>query len=147
VTDEGVFTAPLELFYPYKRTLGPVMSRFFTSLRDGRIEGGRGADGAVVVPPPDFDPRTGAAVTEFVEVGPSGSVVNWTWVPHPADGQPLTTPFAWALILLDGATVPMLHAVDVSSPDSLSVGMRVRARFADERVGGITDIACFEVAS
>src|SRR6185503_11851240 len=31
-----------------------------------------------------------------------------------------------------------------ASPDEVSTGMRVQVRWADERVGAITDIACFE---
>ena len=45
---------------------------------------------------------------------------------------------------LDGADVPFLHALDAASPDEVSTGMRVQVRWADERVGAITDIACFE---
>ena len=38
----------------------------------------------------------------------------------------------------------MLHAVDVDSPDDISTGLRVRARWASERIGQIDDIDCFE---
>jgi len=47
-------------------------------------------------------------------------------------------------VTLDGADVPFLHALDVVSPAEVSTGMRVRVRWAAERVGAITDIACFE---
>jgi uncharacterized protein len=144
---DEIYTAPLDLSYPYKRTVGPVMSHFFTALRDGRIEGGRTATGTVLVPPPDFDPTTGAPVIDFVEVGTEGVVVSWSWNPAPVLGQPLAEPFAWALITLEGATTPMLHAVAASSPSAIATGTRVRVRWAAERVGAITDIACFEVVS
>ena len=144
--EDGSFRAPLTLFYPYARTLGPTYSRFVTGLREQRIEGTRLADGRVAVPPVEFDPDTGDPCTEWVEVAPEGTVVTWSWQPAPVDGNPLTTPFAWALVLLDGADVPMLHAVDCGRPDRLSTGDRVRVRWADERSGAITDIACFEPA-
>ena len=38
----------------------------------------------------------------------------------------------------------MLHAVDAGSAAAMRTGMRVRARWAAERVGSIRDIACFE---
>ena len=38
----------------------------------------------------------------------------------------------------------MLHAVDAGSAAAMRTGMRVRPRWADERVGSIRDIACFE---
>ena len=58
--------------------------------------------------------------------------------------HPLDRPFAWALIKLDGADTTMLHAVDAGSLEKMSRGMRVTARFAEERKGNMTDIACFE---
>ncbi|HEY4608797.1 MAG TPA: OB-fold domain-containing protein, partial [Ilumatobacteraceae bacterium] len=137
-------TAPLELFFPYARTVGPTLSRFFTGLREQRIEGLRGVDGRVLVPPAEFDPLTGEALSEWVELAPVGSVVTWSWQPHPVEGNVLQQPFAWALIKLDGADVPLLHGVDAGDAAAMSTGMRVQARWAAERVGSITDIECFE---
>ena len=74
-----------------------------------------------------------------------GTVVSWTWQPAPLEGQPLDRPFAWALIKLDGADTPLLHAVDAGSSDSISTGARVHVHWADEPVGAITDIAYFEL--
>jgi len=144
IASDGSFTAPLELFYPYKRTVGPTLSRFLTGLRDQQIEGTVGSDGRVHVPPAEFDPVTGAALTEWATVGPAGTVVSWSWQPAPIEGNTLQHPFAWALIALDGASTAMLHAVDAGSAEAMHTGMRVTARWADERSGSITDIACFE---
>jgi hypothetical protein len=102
------------------------------------------SDGRVVVPPPEFDPATLEPVTDFVDVASTGAVVSWSWVPQPVAGQPFDRPFAWVLVRLDGADTPMLHALDVASPADVETGMRVRVRWADERAGAITDIACFE---
>ncbi len=146
IAPDGCFTAPLVLSYPYGRTLGATYGRFFTGLRDGRIEGTRGADGTVHVPPIEFDPLTGTACTEWVEVGTEGTVTTWSWQPVPVEGTPLGHPFAWALIRLDGADHPMLHAVDAGAPERMASGMRVRVRWAAERGTGIGDIACFEPA-
>ena len=72
-----------------------------------------------------------------------GTVVSWTWQPEPLEGQPLDRPFAWALITLDGADTPLMHAVDAGSADAISTGARVHVHWADEPVGAITDIAYF----
>jgi len=69
--------------------------------------------------------------------------VSWTWQPEPLAGQPLDRPFAWALIRLDGADTPLIHAVDAGSPDAIATGARVHAHWAEETVGAITDIAYF----
>ncbi|MBB3045019.1 Zn-ribbon domain-containing OB-fold protein [Nocardioides soli] len=137
-------SAPVTVAFDYTRSTGPVLGRFLTGLRDGQVVGGRTSDGSVVVPPPEFDPVTHDPVTEFVDVAPTGTVTSWTWVPEPVAGQPFDRPFAWALVRLDGADAPFLHALDVSSPDQVSTGMRVQVRWAEERIGAITDIACFE---
>jgi uncharacterized protein len=142
---DGCFTAPLTVAYPYARTVGDTLARFFTSLRSGVIEGTRGSDGRVYVPPAEFDPITGAQLTEWVTVEPHGTVTTWAWQAEPQPDQPLDRPFAWALVQLDGADVEMLHAVDAGSPDAMHTGARVAVRWAEERVGGINDIAYFEL--
>jgi len=140
-------SAPLKVSFDYTRSTGPTVGAFLTGLRDGRVLGARTSDGRVVVPPPEYDPVTHAAVTDLVEVGTSGQVVSWTWVPEPVAGQPFDRPFAWVLVQLDGADSPFLHALDVDSPNEVHTGQRVRVRWRTERVGEITDIACFEPAS
>ena len=143
VTAIKPLSAPLELAFDYTRSLGPTLGPFMTALSTRRVIGVRASDGRVFVPPAEYDPVTGAALTDFVDVADTGTVVTWSWMPDPIEGQPLDHPFAWALIRLDGADTSVLHAVDAGSPEAMSVGMRVRARWADEPVGAITDITCF----
>lgn len=129
--------------FPYKRSLGPVVGMFMSSLTERRILGIRNGD-AVLVPPMEWDPQTGAELAhDFVEVGPAGTVESWTWVPDPSEQHPLDHPFAFAFIRLDGATTPLLHAVDVGSPDAISDGARVAPRWRGTRVGRLDDIICF----
>lgn len=145
--DGSSFVAPLVVSYPYSRTVGTQLSRFFTSLMDGRLEGTRGSDGRVYFPPAEFDPISGERLSEWVDLPETGSVVSWTWQAEVEGGQPLDRPFAWALINLDGADVPILHAVDAGDEKSIRTGSRVKVRWAVERVGGIGDIACFDLVS
>jgi len=129
--------------FPYQRSLGPVVGAFMTALTERRILGIRSGDD-VLVPPMEWDPATGAELThDFVEVGPAGAVISWTWVPVPSEQHPLNRPFAFALIQLDGATTPLLHAVDAGSAESISDGTRVAPRWRGTRVGRIDDIVCF----
>ncbi len=140
---EPPLSAPLKLSFDYTRSVGPLLSQFFTALRERRIVGVRGSDGRVHVPPAEFDPVTYERLTEIVPVASVGTVVSWTWQSAPLEGQPLDRPFAWALIKLDGADTPLLHAVDATSADAINTGGRVHAHWADEPVGAITDIAYF----
>jgi uncharacterized protein len=145
-TSQPVLSAPLKLSFDYTRSVGPTLSQFFTALRERRIVGVRGSDGRVYVPPAEFDPVTYERLTEIVPVASVGTVLSWTWQPEPLEGQPLDRPFAWALIKLDGADIPLLHAVDVGdspSSDAISTGARVHVHWVDEPAGAITDIAYF----
>lgn len=135
--------APLDIAFDYTRSLGPTLSAFMSALAERRILGARSADGRVHAPPFEYDPVTAAPPAELIEVGPGGTVVSWSWMERPLDGQPLDRPFGWALIRLDGADTAMLHAVDAGSANQMRTGMRVRPHWSDRRGGGITDIACF----
>ncbi|MFE2995689.1 Zn-ribbon domain-containing OB-fold protein [Nocardia sp. NPDC059246] len=139
-----ILSAPLRMQFDYTRSTGPIIGRFLTELRSGKVVGVRGSDGRVIVPPAEFDPATGEALSEFVGVSDVGTVQTWSWVAEPLPGQPFDRPFAYALIKLDGADTAILHAVDVASPADIATGMRVRARWAAERTGDIHDIAAFE---
>jgi uncharacterized OB-fold protein len=134
----------MEIAFDYTRSLGPVLGEFMTGLRGRRLLGARAADGRVHAPPFEYDPVTSLPPEDLVEVGPTGTVLSWSWLPSPLAGQPLGRPFGWALIRLDGADTALLHAVDAGSAAAMRTGMRVRPRWADERVGSIRDIACFE---
>jgi len=135
--------APHTLAFEYTRSVGPVIGRFLGGLRDGRIEGIRGKDGRVLVPPQEADPLTGEDLDSWVEVADSGTVTAWGWVSAPKPKHPLDRPFAWALIRLDGADTALLHVVDAGAESAMSTGMRVDARWASERTGGIADIEAF----
>ena len=129
--------------FPYKRSLGPVVGAFMTALTDRRIIGIRSGD-RVIVPPLEWDPDTAEELAhDFVDVGPAGRVVSWSWVATPTVQHPLPHPFAFALVQLDGADTSILHAVDAGSIDAMSTGMRVVPRWRAARIGHITDIEAF----
>ena len=140
---EPPLSAPLTLSFDYTRSVGPTLSSFFTALRERHILGVRGSDGRVHVPPAEYDPVTYEPLGEMVPVSAVGTVVSWTWQPDPLEGQPLDRPFAWALIKLDGADTPLMHAVDAGEPGKIRTASRVHVHWADETVGAITDIAYF----
>jgi uncharacterized OB-fold protein len=139
-----VLKAPLTVEFPFTRSLGPVQSAFLTGLRERRVLGVRTGDGRTLVPPVEYDPVTAEELRDLVEVAPTGTVTTWAWNHAPRRDQPLDSPFAWALVRLDGADTALLHVVDAPGPDAVHTGMRVRVRWAEERTGAITDITCFE---
>jgi uncharacterized OB-fold protein len=142
--DPTILTASFTLEYTFKRSLGPVLGAFFEGLREKSILGMRTPKGRILVPPSEYDPDTGEPLSDLVKVADEGVVTTYTWVPDPRAQQPLQRPFAFALIKLDGSDVPMLHVVDTGGVrEKMRIGMRVKARWAEERSGAITDIASF----
>ena len=142
---QDLLRAPLTVEYGFNRTTGPVIGAFLTALRQQRVLGIRDTGGRVICPPVEHDPRTGAPLTEMVEVRAEGTVSSWSWVARPREGQPLQRPHALALVLLDGADTSMLHLVDAPGPEAMSTGARVRIRWRPEPQGLIDDIECFEL--
>ncbi|NED92704.1 DNA-binding protein [Streptomyces sp. SID11233] len=139
-----ILSAPLVVEFPFTRSLGPVQSAFLTGLRERTVLGVRTGDGKVLVPPVEYDPVTAEEIHDLVEVAATGTVTTWAWNPRPRRDQPLDTPFAWVLVRLDGADTALLHVLDAPGPEAVRTGMRVRVRWARDRTGAITDIACFE---
>jgi hypothetical protein len=136
-------SAPLVLEYPFTRTTGPVIGAFLTGLREKIVLGIKRKDGTVLVPPTEYDPETSEALTDMVEVAQTGEVVTWTWVQEPRDQSPWDKPHALAMIKLDQADTPLLHAVLVDSPESMNTGTRVRIKWREETEGHIKDIEGF----
>ena len=122
---DSVFTMEL----PYRRSVGPVVGAFLTGLRDRKIVGSRTSGGRVLCPPLEYDPDTGEAVDEIVDLSDTGTVRSWSWVSEPLRKHPLDRPFAWALVQIDGADTALLHALDAPSADAVSTGMRVKGAF------------------
>jgi uncharacterized OB-fold protein len=147
MTAPDVLVAEHAIEYTYTRSTGPIIGAFLTGLRDKQIKGIRAVDGRVIVPPVEYDPVTSDDLSELVDVADTGVVTTWAWNATPLAGQPFDRPFAWALVRLDGADTGLLAAVDAETAEAMATGMRVRARWADERVGSIRDLVCFEAAS
>jgi len=145
VSEPNILNQSFVLGFTYTRSVGPIVGRFLTELKKRNIVGIKASDGRVVVPPMEFDPDTAEALSEFVEVGQEGEIVSFAWVKEPREAHPSEVPFAWAMIKLDGADVPMIHWVSASSEDAVTTGARVKASWADETKGYITDIRCFEL--
>jgi uncharacterized OB-fold protein len=135
------------LEFPYRRSLGPVVGAFLSGLREQKVVGTKTRSGKVLVPPLEYDPETGEAVTDgFVDIATTGTVQTAAWVAEPQRKHPLQKPFAWALVKLDGADTAFLHALDAPREKAVA-GARVQIRWKDERQGHITDIECFELAT
>ena len=135
--------APFELAYKYKRSNGPIMSKFFEALAEHKILGTQSSSGKVFSPAAEFDPETHEALSNFKDVGPGGIVETFSWIENPQKHHLLKKPFAFALIKLDGADTAMLHMITDCNEDDLKIGSRVTAAWSDTKEERITDIQYF----
>ena len=126
--NQEVLSQPFTLGFTYTRSTGPIVGRFLTELRAGKIVGVKGSDGRVLVPAVEYDPVTAEALSDIVEVEDVGTVTTWCWVSAPSEHHPLDKPFAWGMVKLNGADTPMLHAIDTGGDESaMSTGMAPKA--------------------
>ena len=139
----NVLEASFELSYKYKRSSGPVMSKFFEGLSQKKILGTKSKAQKVFAPAAEYDPHTREALTELVEVGPGGTIASWSWVNKPRSHHLLQSPFAFALIKLDGADTAMLHMIFDCDESDLGVGKKVLPVWSDNPTESITDINYF----
>lgn len=144
---EPPLEAEFELGFTYTRSLGPIIGTCFAALAEHRFLGIRRSDGSVLFPPLEYDPDTAESLSEWVELGDTGTVEGYSWVKFPRQQHRELAPFGWALIKLDGADTPFLHKVRVPDESVICVGLRVKPVWVAEPQGDITDIAAFVPAS
>ena len=137
---------PGKVSLPFSYSAGRTASRFFIELRDHqRIMGKRCPKcGRVIVPAQLFCKPCFVETTEWVEVGPLGTLVTFTIVYRKEPHHPTETPFAYGIIKLDGADTSMVHLLGDADLDHIHNGMRMRPVFSEKRQGCILDIAYFK---
>jgi acetyl-CoA C-acetyltransferase len=132
----------------YSWDAGVAISRFLHGLRDGRIlarECRRCS--RVLVPPRMFCERCFRPTDAWLEVSDSGVVETFSICHVRWDMQPLDPPEIPAVIRLhETSEGGFLHKLGGIDPDSVAIGMGVRAvwRPEGERTGSILDISHFE---
>lgn len=131
-------------------TLGPAGERFFRALKDhARLLGTRcGRCGVTYAPGRLFCERCFGELTDWIEVGPAGTIEAITTVSVGPDGSPLAPPGLLALIRLDGADTVIVHYVSGIGTEAAATGLRVAPVFrpAEQRTGSILDILHFAPA-
>lgn len=147
--NENCWVVEGKLALPYQYFAGAVGSRFLIALRDEKkILGQRCPKcNKVTIPPRATCERCFADISEnWVELGPVGEITGFTVVHHPESHYPLPTPFVLALIKLEGADTPFVHLVADLPPEAVKIGLKVKAVFAEERIGSLLDIRHFAPA-
>jgi uncharacterized protein len=152
ITESGVELLELGSLanFPYDYSCGKIGSFFFKALRDEQKIFGRkcGKCGKVYIPPRPVCGPCFAPTTEWVEVGPQGTLQCFTVVKFsfldPMTGKKRPIPYGYGLIQLDRADSRMQHFLSVSDTSILNVGMRMEAVFNEHREGKLSDIKWFK---
>lgn len=135
---QGEEVRTVEVHATFRHSAGRLGTYYLTVIRDeGRFVGWRsGNPPRVQVPPKDL-----GVPGEWVEVGPCATLEAYAptaWV-IPPGGRDDRAGSALALVRIDGADTAMLARLSWDESEALAPGSRLVARFADERVGAVTD--------
>lgn len=131
---------------PYTWSAGEVGSRFLIALRDERKFLGIRCPECqkVYVPPKKSCGSCFTACRDWVEVGPEGTLSAFTQAEFKSAAHPTSNPI-YGLILLKGASTPLLHLIGEAKLDQLRIGMKVAAVFSENRMGHILDVKYFRI--
>ena len=142
---------PGEMPVNFLYTVGVAGERFLRELKDrGRFLGSRCPDCQYTyLPPRLYCERCFAELTDWVEVGPRGTVEALSVAHQDLDGEPLAEPETFALIRLDGADGLLLHRIKAPAAEELELGATVEPVFLAKaaRKGSVLDIQHFRPAS
>lgn len=140
---------PIDFTYNYR--VGPCIEDYIKGLGNKKILGSRCSGcSKVVVPPRKVCGTCNRIMDEIVEVGPEGTVENYT-VGHVRLEKGLIedveAPMILTLIKLDGATGFLAGEVRGIEPSVLKKGLRVRAVFKEPAEDSLNDLEYFEPAT
>ena len=136
---------------PFRYSAGEAASRFFVELKNNkRILATRCRKcERAYVPPRPVCAECFEALTDWVEVGPRGTLVGYTVVSFPfldpLTGVTRPVPYGYGFIILEGAATKILHFIEETDINKLRSGMIVEAVFKEERQGNFADIEYFRI--
>ncbi len=133
--EEGDVTGMNSAFrLEYQIPAGVATRRYLNGLAEGKIIGGRApSSNEVYAASRGTDPKTGEPTSIEVEIADTGCVTTFCIVNIPGLSELAPEiPFASAQILLDGADNMMFGLIRGCSVDDVHMGMRVKAKWADE---------------
>ena len=144
---EHAFVVEGKMALPYQYFAGTVGSKFLVALRDEKKILGMKCEtcNKVFIPPRATCERCFSDLTgNWIELSDTGVVTGFTVIRYNEPYQPKEPPYVLALIKLDGADTPLAHLLECGDTANAMVGMKVKAVFAEERIGSVLDISYFE---
>ena len=136
----------------YEHAYGPYYGRMFDEIREhGRIMGVRVSNGDdALLPPREIDDLTHKRTGTWKTCENTGTIRGCSIINMEFIGQTRAPPYAYAEIVLDGASTRLIHMIEIESiawaKEHVRPGRRVRAIWTTgERTGSLRDIERFEL--
>ncbi len=142
--ERAVADLVVPLDYTYNYRVGPYLERYIKELGNKKIMATKCPKcDKVAVPPREICGWCRTKMDEWVEVGPDGTVENFTvahvWLNKGAV-EKIEEPKVIAMVTLDGATVPLAVWLE-ADPGSVKKGMKVKVAL---REPALTDLSTVE---
>ncbi|MEO0033148.1 MAG: hypothetical protein RIS94_2906, partial [Pseudomonadota bacterium] len=118
---------------------------------NGVVMGVRGSSAdEALLPPREVDDITHKRTGTWKPCADTGTIRACSLINMEVFGQTRPVPYAYAEIVLDGASTKMIHIIEIddleSAKEKIKPGTRVRAIWTKgERKGAVSDIERFEV--
>ncbi len=138
---------------PFDWSVGRYGSKFLIALRDHKkILGIKCPScGRILVPPRRVCGRCFAEMSEWVEVGPQGTLMAFTVLMFsfvdPDTGTERPVPYGYGYVRFDGADNTFPHFLDETDYRKIKIGSRVEPVFEEKRKGTLLDIKYFRILS
>ncbi len=149
---EPIGVVPSSMTLHYEHAYGPYYGRMFDEIKThGRIIGVRASGGDdALLPPREIDDITHKRTGTWKTCADTGTIRGCSIINMEFIGQTRAPPYAYAEIVLDGASTRLIHMIDIDDIPTAKLkikpGARVRAIWTKgERVGSLKDIERFEV--
>ena len=135
-----------ETHLEYELNAGVAVSRYLRGLGEGKIVGGKApSSDDVYAASRGTDPKTGEPTSIEVEVQDTGVITTFCVVNVPGLSELAPEiPYVSAQILLDGANNMFFGLIRGAEVDDVHMGMRVKAKWADELKPDHRSIEWFE---
>ena len=131
--------APARLDYTFTASL--AVTEFLEGVAEKRLLGSKCPEcGKVYVPIRGVCPTDAVPMPERVEVPDTGVVTTFCVVNVQFYGQAMEIPYVCATVVLDGADMGLFGMVSGMPANEVRMGMRVRAKWADEPTKSLESI-------
>jgi len=140
------FTPEVKLYSPFRKWYGSTISKFFKTIRDEKKLTATVCTkcNKTYCTPKTICPDCFSSLNEYKDISGEGVIVGKTIVRYSEQGHPYPSPYAIAIIKLDGTDNTFNHMIGEVELDDIKIGMRVMPVFKVDRVGNILDIKYFK---